>query len=350
MRHRWFNSLLKCLPLAMCLSLLLATLHGATPATSPPKFDEVFQIVRTNLGGMNPAEVERTALKALLTHLDGQIIVEDGPASVSARVSGPAVSKSAVLDGAYGYVRVSHVSSKLAETLASEFEKLGGMGKLKGLLLDLRYAGGTDQKAAARTADRFLATERVLLTVDGETLRAVAKTNAIQLPTAIIVNRQTSGASEVLAALLRQNQVGLLIGTGTPGGVRQFKDFTLSTGQRLRIANGETKLGDGQAIPSSGLRPDIAVTVDAEEERAFFAEPYRSLGRAGAGADKAGDGSTSRLTEAELVRRMKEGQALDAQPVVTAPAVSTPQVRDPALARALDLLKGLSVVRQSRNP
>lgn len=351
MRHRWINSVPKFLSLALSLSALMAAVEGAVLAASPPKFDEVLQIIRTNLGGMSSAEIERAALKALLTHFDGQVILEDNPGSTPARVSGPSVSKSTLLDGGYGYVRVSHVSSKLDESIAAEFEKLGGIKNLRGLLLDLRYAGGTDQKAAARTADRFLASERVLLTVEGETLRASAKTNAIQLPTAIIVNRQTSGAAEVLAALLRQNQVGLLIGSGTTGGVRQFKDFTLSTGQRLRIATGETKLGDGQAIPSAGLRPDITVTVGADEERAFFAEPNRTIG-ASAISKPAGQGkdSPARLNEAELIRRMKEGQSPDASPVVTTPSVSAPQVRDPALARALDLLKGLSVVRQPRNP
>jgi hypothetical protein len=181
-------------------------------------------------------------------------------------------------------------------------------------------------------------------------LRATAKTNAIQLPTAILVNRHTSGAAEVLAALLRQNQVGLLIGSGTPGGVRQFKDFTLSTGQRLRIATGETKLGDGQGLPAGGLRPDIAITVGAEEERAFYAEPYRNLGRSSviAGGAAHGQDSPARLNEAELIRRMKEGQNPETAPVVTTPSVATPQVRDPALARALDLLKGLSVVRAAK--
>ena len=101
-------------------------------------------------------------------------------------------------------------------------------------------------------------------------------------------------------------------------------------------------------MPSAGLRPDIAVTVGVEEERAFFAEPYRGLGRTGAGSDKAGETPFGRLNEAELVRRMKEGQTLDAPAVVAAPSVSTPQVRDPALARALDLLKGLAVVRAGK--
>ena len=87
MRHCWFTALPKSLPLTMSLIALLAAVHGATPTASPPKFDEVFQLIRTNLGGMNAAEVERAALKALLTHLDGPVIVEDGPTAAPARVS-----------------------------------------------------------------------------------------------------------------------------------------------------------------------------------------------------------------------------------------------------------------------
>ena len=335
--------------LAACLAIPLAS---ALAAPAPPKFQEVFDLVRTNLGGLTPAEIERTALDAFLRQLDGKVLLDEKPTPAPALPTGPAVSKSAVFDGIYGYVRLSHVGPKLEDAVASEFAKFGGTEKLRGLILDLRYAVGTDQKAAARTADRFLATDRVLLTVEGEVLRATTKTNAIQLPTAILVNRHTSGAAEVLAALLRQNLVGLLIGSGTPGGVRQFKDFTLSTGQRLRIATGETKLGDGQAMPSTGLRPDIAITVGAEEERAFFAEPYRKPGGPAsvASATKQGKDSPVRINEAELLRRMKDGENPETAPVVTTPSVATPQVRDPALARALDLLKGLSVVRPARSP
>ena len=318
---------------------------------SPPQFREVFEIVRTNLGGMKPDSVERSALKALLTQLDGQVVIEEQPASIAASPTGPVVSKSAVFDDAFGYVRVSHVGPKLDEALLAEFRKLGGTTRLKGLTLDLRYATGSDQKAAARAADRFLAAEQALLTVNGEALRSTAKTNAIQLPIAILVNRQTGGAAEVLAALLRENHVGLLVGTATTGGARQFKEFTLSTGQRLRIATGETKLGDGQAMPASGLRPDIAVAVTAEDERSFFAEPYKTLAPVEvASATKKAAGFPARLTEAELVRRMKAGQDLDSEMVVSAPVSTTPLVRDPALARALDLLKGLSVVRPPAAP
>ncbi|MFA6543959.1 MAG: S41 family peptidase [Limisphaerales bacterium] len=338
---------LKCL---MALVAILSMVDGAAADPRPPQFREVFEIVRTNLGGMNPEAVERAALKALLKQLDGQVVIEDQPTTSAAATAGPPVSKSAVFDNGYGYVRISQVGPKLESALADEFGKLGGTGKLSGLVLDLRYVGGSDEKAAARAADRFLAAEQALLTVNGEVLRSTGKTNAIQLPTAILVNRHTSGAAEVLAALLRQNHVGLLIGGATTGGARQFREFTLSTGQRLRIATGETKLGDGQLMPATGLRPDIAVNVGAEEERAFYAEPYQSPARTNVvtSADRRHAESLGRLNEAELVRRMKEGQSLETALSGGAPSVSAPQVRDPALARALDLLKGLSVMRPAR--
>ena len=72
------------------------------------------------------------------------------------------------------------------------------------------------------------------------------------------------------------------------------------------------------------------------EEAAHFAEPYRAAG---------GKAAVARLTEAELVRRMKAGQNLDDPATGVPTAAAPPQVRDPALARALDLLKGLAVVR-----
>ncbi|NBR29906.1 MAG: hypothetical protein EBT83_16085, partial [Betaproteobacteria bacterium] len=137
----------------------------------------------------------------------------------------------------------------------------------------------------------------------------------------------------------------------TTGGARQFKEFTLSTGQRLRVADGGTKVAGNLLLPATGLRPDIGVNVGAEEEQAFYTEPYRSLARGKSGPEVAGkSGGQGRLNEAELVRRMKEGQSLETAMSGGVPAVATPQVRDPALARALDLLKGIAAVRQSRNP
>jgi hypothetical protein len=338
-------------PVLIALLLMFAapTLPCDAADKAPPKFQEVLDLIRSHLGSMSPAELDQAALKSLLQQLDGRVTLGDKPDAPAAPKTGPSISKAMRFEDAFGYLRISHVGADLPAAITTEFAKLGKPAKLKGLMLDLRFADGTNQVAAAQAAAQFLATDKLLLTVGGEAIHSSVRTNAIQLPVTILVNRQTSGAAEVLAALLRQHQVGLLLGTATTGGLRQFKEFTLSTGQRLRIATNETKLGDGQAMPATGLRPDIALNVTPEEERAFYSEPYKPLPAAAKTTSAKGTNATpARINEAELIRRQQAGEDPDAAPVQTVPLPAIPPLRDPAIARALDLLKGLAVVRAAK--
>ena len=54
-----------------------------------------------------------------------------------------------------------------------------------------------------------------------------------------------------------------------------------------------------------------------------------------------------RFNEAELVRERREGATMDADDNAREAEPDKPVVHDPVLARALDLLKGLAVVRHS---
>ena len=57
-----------------------------------------------------------------------------------------------------------------------------------------------------------------------------------------------------------------------------------------------------------------------------------------------------RPNEADLIRARRDGQSLDGElPLSRGAEPEKPLLRDPALARAVDLLKGLAVVRATRN-
>jgi len=57
-----------------------------------------------------------------------------------------------------------------------------------------------------------------------------------------------------------------------------------------------------------------------------------------------------RLNEAELVRMLREGENPDDEPArATRTEAARPMITDPALARAIDLLKALAVVRHTRS-
>ena len=94
------------------------------------------------------------------------------------------------------------------------------------------------------------------------------KTNAIQMPVVVLVNKYTAGAAEALAAVVRAVGAGLVLGSETAGQATIAKKFPLKNGDELRIATAPVTLGDGTAISLTGVKPDIDVTVNAEEERA----------------------------------------------------------------------------------
>ena len=316
-------------------------------------FQEVYNLIRTHLTGVSAADLDRAALQGLLKQFQSQVSL--APKTSREGIAGAELlNRTNVFEEAYVYLRVAWVEPGLAEQVQGGFGKLSADKKLKGLVLDLRFAKGQDYATAVKVADRFIDTERPQLTLGGAQLRSTTKTDAWTIPVVVLMNRQTAGAAEALAALLRQNHIGLLLGTTTAGEASLFKEFTLSDGQRLRLATGAVQLGDGEAMSAKGINPDIPLDVSLEEERAYYVDAYKETPRAaGPGGNAAGSNTPPRrrINEAELVRRQREGSNLDEEsPAARARPneLAKPGVRDPALARALDLLKGLAVVKGYR--
>ena len=133
----------------------------------------------------------------------------------------------------------------------------------------------------------------------------------------ILVNGQTHGAAAALAVNLRAAGEGILVGPG---------DF-----------------------PGT-VRPDIAVTVAGEDEKQYLADPYFNPALKKSVASSATNELSAfvdHTSEADLVRqRVKDGdEADDATPRVES---SQPVIRDPALARAVDLFKALAALHPAR--
>ena len=221
------------------------------------------------------------------------------------------------------------------------------------------------EKTCLALADLFLAAEHPLVDWGEGWKKSSAKTNAISLPVAVLVNRMTTGAAEALAGMLRHRDVGLLLGTNTAGQASMAKEFTLKTGQRLRIAVAPLRVADDKELPFSGIKPDIEVAVDPLDELAWFENAYKVLAKPSVTAAGSTNDNVAaltnraprrRLNEADLVRMTREGQSQvrDGSPLsgniqVKAEDQIPQVVNDPALARAIDLLKGLAVVQQFRS-
>lgn len=333
-----------------------ARVANSASASTPPSVQEVYELLQTNLPGVHLPELKNASVEGLLKLLGPRVELVSDKTGLDRGATTCGLVKTNLFDGAIAYFRIAEVTVPLASELLAAIERIAGTNKLSGIVLDLRFASGTDYAAAASVADLFASGGGLLLDWGGGQAYATAKTNAIKLPVMALVNGETAGAAQVLAALVRQLGVGLVIGTNTAGRICAVNEFELSTGQRLRISGGPVKLGDGQALPEDGLQPDIAVAVRPEDERAFLDDPYRQIttgqelsGQNG-GSNQTNRVQRRRINEAELMREYMEGSgSAGRRPAPGADEPAPPVVTDPVLARALDLIKGLAVLQQTQD-
>ena len=332
----------------------LAFVSQTQASESSPDFEEVRQLVREHMAGTSDSELNRASVEGLLNSLRGKVrlIGTNTPASTSAS----AITKVTIIDDHIACLRVGEVSASLPAEIRRQCISLSATNKLIGLVLDLRFADGEDYAAAAAAADLFVPTQKALLDWGKGTIKSAEKDDAFTWPVAILVNTETVGAAEALAAVLREAGAALILGGTTRGAAMTTQDFSLKNGQQLRIATAPVKLGSGETL-SKGVKPDIEVKISPELERAFLEDPYVATTKTNLASAPGGSISTAptnrptrrRPNEADLVRARRDGFSLEGEfPVGQDSEPEKPVLRDPTLARAVDLLKGLAVVRRAR--
>jgi C-terminal processing protease CtpA/Prc len=335
--------------------LVLATqLHSVAETTnSSPDFQEVFDLIRQHAAGVSTDELNRAAVQGFLTALGSRASLGTNNAALNS--TNKPLAEVTVFNDDIGYLRITQVEYGLAKAVGAAIESLKATNKLSGLVLDLRYARGAGYKAAVDTVDLFVSKNQPLLDWGGGGMvSSHEKADAITVPVAVLVNGQTAGAAEALAAMVREAGSGLILGSRTAGKAMMMQDFPLKNGEHLQIGVAPVKLGSGKTLSTEGIKPDIDVTVSEDAERAFYADSFLVVSNKAAGNTATNQPSGTnqtrvRFNEAELVREHKAGESPDDQVAKRAPEPQVPVVSDPALARALDLLKGLAVVRQSNS-
>jgi hypothetical protein len=118
-------------------------------------------------------------------------------------------------------------------------------------------------------------------------------------------------------------------------------------------------------LSDKGVLPDIEVEVTVPEELAYYTDAYKVLSAVAATPDGLSTTNVAattnrtarrgRINEAELVRERRDASlGLDQTGAPENEAgrpseLEKPVIQDPVLARAIDVLKGLAVVRHSRS-
>jgi len=159
-----------------------------------------------------------------------------------------------------GYVRLTTFSSGAGKDLRRAVDNAIKKGA-EGIVLDLRENGGGLLPEAVLTSSVFLDKDKVVVTTKSrtegdETYKAVGG-NIDPIPMAVLVNRNTASAAEILTAALQTVNHVPVVGTRTFGkGVFQ-QVINLEAGGALDLTVGEFFTARGVSLAGKGIKPDV---------------------------------------------------------------------------------------------
>ncbi len=169
-----------------------------------------------------------------------------------------------LVEPGYGYVRVSHFSDSTAGELEAAVAALGrdSGGSLAGLVLDLRSNPGGVLEAGAAVADAFL-DGGVIVSARGRTrdarFRMEAKPGQVapEAKVAVLMDRGSASAAEIVAGALRDHGRAVLIGRRSYGKGSVQTVLPLAEGQAIKLTTSRYYTPAGATIQGAGLAPDI---------------------------------------------------------------------------------------------
>jgi carboxyl-terminal processing protease len=182
--------------------------------------------------------------------------------AVAARLAGPDV----------GVVRVRQFRAGAAGEVARAIEALerGAEPRLRALVLDLRDNPGGLLDEAAAVADLFLAEGPIVRTVgrggrELQEVRARRGGTRADVALAVLVNRGSASAAEIVAGALRDHGRAAIVGQRTFGKASVQKTIRLADGSGLRLTVAHYRTPRGRRIHGAGIEPDVPVPAPAPD-------------------------------------------------------------------------------------
>ena len=167
-----------------------------------------------------------------------------------------------LMDDGIGYVKVEALTKGKSQEIASKVKSLEKSGAKK-ILLDLRYCAEGDENEGVATANLFL-NHGTITYLQGQkyprqAFNADPSKAITNLPLAVLVNRGTSGASEIVAAAILENARGDVVGDKTFGDGSLQKTLDLPDGGAVILSVAKYYSPSGKAIQDTAVTPNVVV-------------------------------------------------------------------------------------------
>ena len=250
--------------------------------------------------------------------------------------------KGKLLEPGFGYIQISEFQERTGEDFQNALRTLAADNgaPLSGLILDLRYNPGGLVDQAFRVADRFIGeglTNGLIVSTKGRTADSVRSMTAYigqkepHYPMVVLINGGSASASEIVAGALQDHKRAVIMGTQSFGKGSVQSVISLKNGDGLKLTTARYYTPSGRSIQAKGITPDIVVEFNkkpAQAEKKKMPE----------------------IRERDLDGHMEMGAGAPAPAPDPKAAPLDPKEqdllqKDNQLARALDLLKGVQLLK-----
>jgi carboxyl-terminal processing protease len=153
-----------------------------------------------------------------------------------------------------GYIRLERFSRTAGDDLRNSIDELKSKGELKGLVLDLRDNPGGLLESAVDVVSKFVPENSLVVSTHGrknDSERKYYSTEAPMLkdvPTAVLVNRFSASASEIVGGAIQDLDRGVIVGTRTFGKGLVQTITRLSENASLKITTARYYTPSGRCI------------------------------------------------------------------------------------------------------
>jgi len=178
----------------------------------------------------------------------------------------PPISDKMLEDG-IGYIKVDALTKGKSLEIATKIKSLDKQGAKK-LVLDLRNTSDGEETEGIATANLFL-NHGTITYLQGqkfprEAFNADPAKAVTSLPVAVLVNKGTAGAAEIVAAALLENARGDVVGDKTFGDGSVQKTIDLPDGGALILSVAKYYTPSGKAIQETAVTPNVLVADDSD--------------------------------------------------------------------------------------
>lgn len=306
----------------------------------PAEMEETIRTLKSNFvdpTALKDQEIDRATLEGLLTRLHGGVMLLPGKTT---NAETPAPFYSEVLENHIGYVRIGSLSPDNLGALDKAMSDFATK-KIDAMVIDLRATSSNDFNLAAEITKRFVA--------KGKTLWTLRKTAAHQERTftndrdpvfqgtiMVLLDGETSGPAEGMAAALKAHDQALLIGQPSAGRAVEYSDFPLTSGKVVRVAVAEAIGPNGLSLFPDGVKPDLPVELPLAQKHQIFSQSAQR-------------GLTNFVFEAERPHFNEAALIAGTNPEIEirqqrrGPEES---VHDSVLQRAVDVITSLAIFRK----